>query len=293
MNLFKLKQFSIAVFTLISTNVISQDDCATAVPVLDLTGTICATSTPSLTDQLAAGGCEEGTFDTWFSFTAQGGSADITVSNGVAGWRPEYNILSTATNLCELLFTSEDCVDGIGNYNSITATTVGLIPGNTYWVVVSSNGDDTGGTISVCIDNPLVVLSCVDNDECLTAAVISLNGTGGAQACISDCNNGATPGLDFGDPTVCGQMLNPTVWYTITTDAATATLDIDLSSVTDLNNPEFALFTDNGCGSTWTTVSCVEGVLGTASATGIPVTASTTYIIAISDASGDQGNWTS
>ncbi|NRA11612.1 MAG: hypothetical protein HRT57_06635, partial [Crocinitomicaceae bacterium] len=274
---------------LLSGTAIAQDDCASSIPVTDLTGVVCATSAPSTTDQMSAGGCEEGTLDTWFSFVAQGGSADIIVSNPTAGWRPEYLVLSDPSNGCVPVFTMEDCVDQNGNYTSITGSLIGLISGNTYWIVVSSHGDNTSGTISVCVDNPLVVASCVDNEECVTAEVLSLSAPDAGASCVSDCNNGATPGLDFVG-NFCEDMLFPTVWYEFTTDATTVGIDIDLSSATDLSDPEFTLFQGNSC-LTWTFVECVEGTGGSAQSLSLVVSPNTTYVIAVSDASGDEGNF--
>ena len=74
----------VALTFLATTNLtFAQDDCATATNIADLTGAVCATSAPGTTSTLAAGPCEEGTIDTWFSFTAQGSTADITVTSDI------------------------------------------------------------------------------------------------------------------------------------------------------------------------------------------------------------------
>ncbi|TNF01256.1 MAG: hypothetical protein EP322_00115, partial [Bacteroidetes bacterium] len=72
-------------------------DCSTAVTVSDLTGVVCATASPSTNQELVLT-CQEGTAQTWFQFTAQGGTADITVSNATAGWRPEFVVISSSDN---------------------------------------------------------------------------------------------------------------------------------------------------------------------------------------------------
>lgn len=278
----------------LSTNIFAQgNSCATAVPVTNLTGSVCATAVPSGVSTLnAAAGCVNGTLDTWFSFVAQGGSATITVSNAIAGWRPEFVVLSSSTNACITTFNQVACVDQTGNYTSINSTINGLVVGQTYWIVVTSNGDLTTGTINTCVNNPLVVASCVDNDACADRAIITLNAPGGGPACVSDCNNGANPGLDFVG-TVCEDMPFPTVWYQFTTGPQTATIDVNLNSAA-FSNPEFAIFVGNACGGTtnsWTLLRCLEGNAGVASVTGLTVQANTTYTIAVSDASGDQGNF--
>ena len=208
----------------------AQENCGNAVVVTDLTGNTCATASPGTVNDLGAGSCEEGANDTWFSFVAQGGSATIDVSSTISTWRPEFLVVSSSNNACGGALFEEACFDQNPNpsYSTISGTVNGLIVGDTYWVVVSSNGNLTTGTLSVCVDNPAVVLNCVDNDACIDAATITLNAPGGAAACVSDCNNGANPGLDFvGNG--CEDMTNPTVWYEFTTAANAASIDVTLT----------------------------------------------------------------
>jgi hypothetical protein len=266
----------------------AQDDCASAVTITDLTGTICATSSPSTTDALAPGSCEEGDNDTWFTFTAQGNSATITVSNTANGWRPEFLVISSDDNTCTGGLIEENCVDQNGNYTSINATVNTLAAGDTYWIVVSSNNDNSSGTISVCVDNPAAPAACVDNQDCASPAALALNPSGGAATCVTDCNTGASIGPNFGG-SGCEELPNSTVWYEITTDATAATLDITLNS-TDLTNPEFSVFQTADC-SNFTIFDCQEGAAGSASATGISIAPNTTYLIAVSDVNGNTGNF--
>lgn len=278
-----------SLFSLLS---IAQDDCVTAVNVPTLNGTNCPTAAPSLTNFLGGGGCEEGTLDTWFQFTAQGPTADITVSCTQNGFRPEFLVVSTTNNLCTGGFLLDGCFDLTGNYTVITGTQTGLTIGDSYWIVVSSNNNNTSGIITVCVDNPAPISNCVDNEDCASANVITLTAPDGGQVCLTDCNTGASPGLDFsGVNSFCQDQLNETVWYEFTTDALTATIDINLSS-TDLSNPEYALYEGTSCVSPWTLISCNEGTGGAASIFGLPVSPNTTYVLAISDTTGDEGNFT-
>lgn len=266
----------------------AQDDCASAVAVTDLTGATCASSAPSTTSALAAGSCEEGTEDTWFSFTAQGGTANIDVSNSSNGWRPEFLVISSSTNACGGALTEESCNDQNGNYSTISGTVTGLTVGDTYWIVVSSGNGSTNGTLDVCVDNPAAPAGCIDNNDCSTPAGFPLNAAGAGASCITDCNTGASAGPDF-TGTNCFDLPNPTVWYTFTTGATTTLLDINLTSA-DMSDPEFTLFTTADC-SNFNIIDCVEGTGGAASSTGIVVASSTTYILAISDATGDEGDF--
>ncbi len=274
----------------------SQGSCATAVQVTNLTGSPCATSAPQATNTLipAAGSCVEGTNDTWFYFVAQGGSATVTVSNTVANSGPEFIVISSSNNNCSGTLTQVACQDGAGNnYSSTNATVNGLTVGATYWIVVSSGNGTATGTISTCVNNPAVLLNCVDNDACVDAATISLIAPVGtassAPVCITDCNNGANVGLDFVG-TGCEDMPYPTVWYEFTTSSNTASIDINLTSTT-WTNPEFSIYVGGACTSPWTILQCFEGTAGSAVLNNITVAANTTYTIAVSDATGDQGNF--
>ncbi len=130
---------------------------------------------------------------------------------------------------------------------------------------------------------------CTDNEDCTTAQTIPLNGPGNGPACVTDCNVLASPGLDFvGNG--CEDQLNATVWYSFTTSGATAQIDINLTS-TDLSDPEFTVFVGTTCISPWTILNCTEGSGFSATATGVSVATATTYLIAVSDQTGDEGNF--
>ncbi len=111
----------------------AQDNCATAINIPTLNGTSCPTSSPSSTNFLGSGGCEEGTLDTWFQFTAQGPTADITVSSTQGGFRPEFLVINTTNNLCSGGFLLDGCFDLNGNYSSISGTQGSLTIGDNYW----------------------------------------------------------------------------------------------------------------------------------------------------------------
>jgi hypothetical protein len=265
---------------------LAQDDCGSALTITDLTGITSRTSIPSSTNALAAGSSEEGNKDTWFQFTAQGNSANITVSSTVNNWSPEFLVVSgSAASPCTE-FTEISSNDQDGNYNQITTTTA-LTIDETYWIVVSSNNDNSTGILSASVTNPSAPAACVDNEDCSTASTITLNASGGGDACVNDCNTGASNGPNF-TGTNCYDLPNETVWYSITTDATTATINISLTSV-DLSEPEFTLFT-NSC-SAFTIVDCAEGTGGSATSTQINVLPSTTYLIAVSDVAGDEGSF--
>lgn len=287
------KSFITLLFLILFSVSYSQNNCATAINIPTLNGTNCPTSAPSLTNALGGGGCEEGTLDTWFQFTAQGPTANITVSSSQNGFRPEFLVVSTTNNLCSGGFLLEGCFDMTGNYTSISGTQGGLTIGDTYWIVISShNNNSSSGILTVCVNNPPPASNCLNNEECASATVITLSAPDAGQVCITDCNTGATPGLDFsGSNAFCEDQLNETVWYEFTTAALAATIDIDLSS-SALSNPEYALYQGASCVSPWTLISCEEGTGGNANVFSQPIAPNTTYVLAISDATGDEGNFT-
>jgi hypothetical protein len=271
---------------------IAQADCTSPVVVADLTGGTCATASPSNTSWLAAGSCEEGANDTWFSFVAQGPTATVNVSSSSNGFRPEIIVISSSDNTCTGALTEEDCTDQNGNYTAISTNLTGLTIGDTYWIVVSSNGNSTSGTTSVCVTNPVPSAGCIDNEDCANAETLVLNASGGGLSCDTDCNTGASSGNTYlaGG---CSDQPNATVWYEITTDANAATLDINVSSP-DLANPEFTIIQGNACLSPWTIIACAEGAGNAGSVTliGTAINPNTTYMIAVSDINGDEGDFT-
>ncbi|MDC0313873.1 hypothetical protein OAL26_01955, partial [Flavobacteriales bacterium] len=225
----------VALIFLATTNLtFAQDDCATATNIADLTGVVCATSSPGTTSTLAAGSCDDGTIDTWFSFVAQGSTADVTVTSDIAGWRPEFLVLESDDNTCGGNFTEFGCADQPGNYVTINGIVGGLTPGNTYWVVVSSNGDLTTGTLDVCVVN----LVSPPNEDFCSAITLIPDGS-----CLNgETNNGAAASWSGG----CVTTGNPIVWYDITLTGLNTVLDIDLTTnVFGGGNVEMLLLTND------------------------------------------------
>ena len=210
----------VALIFLATTNLtFAQDDCATATNIADLTGVVCATSAPGTTSTLAAGSCEEGTIDTWFSFTAQGSTADVTVTSDITAWNPEFLVLESDDNTCAGNFTEFGCADQTGApYETINGIVTGLTPGNVYWVVVSSNGDLTTGSLDVCVVN---MVSPPNEDFC-NATILTPDGS-----CLNgETNNGAAASWSGG----CVTTGNPIVFYDITLTGTNTVLDIDLTT---------------------------------------------------------------
>ncbi|MCP4439658.1 MAG: hypothetical protein GY810_12005, partial [Aureispira sp.] len=291
-----MKIIQLLVFLLFSVAAMAQpanNDCFGAQAVVD-DGTCVAGTTVAATDSWTnLVGCQGGNpnadhEDVWYSFTATNATFSVDITAG-AGWAGDLEFTIWEDPLLGCLGPFTLVADGCGGSPlNVTAT---LIPGNTYYMVVSNHQNGTPGAFSICPETTAPPVGCVDNNDCSTAAniVLPVSGDPGAQVCITDCNTGASagvPGLGVGD---CYESPNATVWYQFTTGPAAATLDIDLTS-TDLDEPEFTVWT-NCPTANYIGASCTEGTGGVANLTGLAVAPSTTYWLAVSDVGGDQGSF--
>jgi gliding motility-associated-like protein len=223
---FNLIPLLLFVFSTVNFVVKAQDDCATATDVIDLTGTLCAVSTVGTTSTIGAASCEEGLIDTWFHFTAQGSYADITVTASTAGFRPEFVVFESDDNTCTGIFSywASNCFDLTGNYTSISGTAYEFIPGNEYWIVVSSNNETTSGTIDVCVNNPVNPV----NDLCTNATTLVLDGT-----CVAGTTENATDNITGVDGCQDGAVADhPEVFYTFVADQSSITFDVTAGTMT-------------------------------------------------------------
>lgn len=136
-----------------------------ATPIADLDGT-CITSEDMLlaTEDIGPGSCTAGNNENvWFSFVAEGVSAEITVTDLIG--TPEITLVEFPTTPCSGADAQEiDCVAGT---TLITDNTLTI--GNTYYVMVAfSNNAD--GVFDICIDNP----EPAPNDACITATPLTI-----------------------------------------------------------------------------------------------------------------------
>ena len=250
-----------------------------------------------------------GTNSSWYSFVAPAsGSVNVTLTL-TGGF---YTTIVLYSGACGAQ-TEVGCYYPSPVVNPEVTNFSGLTPGATYYILLNAPGATTYSSLCVaaaggcpncsngiqdcaetgvdcggpdcapCGGGP----NCLDNDDCSTPAVLALNAPGAADACIVDCNVGSNAGPDFAGNN-CYDLPNGTVWFAITTDPGAATIDVSVTSGT-MTTPEFTVFT-NSCGP-FTIVNCTEGSGGSATATGIPVTASTTYLIAVSNVNGSAGTF--
>jgi gliding motility-associated-like protein len=258
----------------------ANDNCASPVVINNLDGT-CSTynNTGATASGFTCAGVD-GTNTVWYSFTAQGPNLTITV-NGPANFRPEISLLDDACNATVCIALA----DGTGNYSSITLNENNILTaGVTYYFSVTTN-NGAEGNFDVCLTNR--VPSNCDGEDCSSPEPISIP-SNGTQVCVNGCNTGATPGPNFSG-TNCQDLPNATVWYQFTTNATTATVNVSVTSG-DLGSPEFTIFRTTDC-STFTTIYCEEGSGGSVSENLIGVAANTTYLIAVSDVNGNEGDF--
>ena len=265
----------------------ANDDCLNATSVVPDGSCLLGESTVSATDTWSgAVGCQGGNpndhQDVWYSFVATGTQADITATSS-GSWSGDIEITLVDGN-CSGIFTVLDGSCGTSPQQLIYN---GLTIGNTYYYTISNGAGGTQGTFDVCTETTSPPAGCVDNDLCTSPEILIV--TSGVQTCVSDCNTGASPGPDFAG-TNCYDMLNETVWYSVTTGASDVTMDIDLSSAADLSDPHFTVYQTSDC-NLFTIVECIQGTGGSATSSNIVITPSTTYIIGVSDASGDVGDF--
>ena len=269
----------------------ANDDCLGSFNVIDDGSCISGTTVNATDNWNNLIGCQGGPGgpngthpDVWYSFTATNSSFSTTVTEGL-GWAGtiELTLLEPDATGCGGIWT--ELASNCGN-TSVTMTTTGLVPGNTYYIIVSNPQNGTPGAFDICTETTAAPSNCSDNDDCSIAETISLpaSGSPGSQICITDCNTGAAPGINFvGNP--CYQQNSPTVYYQFTTDNAAAELDITITS-TDLTDPVFTIWSDNCPLTTYYTAFCGEN-----SVLQGPIEPNTTYYIAVSDNNGGEGSF--
>lgn len=280
---------AIVLFSLIPFLSFSQNDLCSGATSLTLGNPCVNGTTVGMADNITStAGCQSGGNgnahnDVWYTFTSTGTqfTATLTASAPFTG-NLEFILVS---GVCG----AQTIVNSVCGASPLSVTINGLTAGTTYYAIVSNQGNGTPGPFTIC-DYTTTSSSCTSNDDCSTAQTVTLNAVGSGSACITGCNTGAAPGLDFvGNG--CEDMPNPTVWYTFTTGATAAQINVSLTSAA-MSDPEFVIFSNTtACLGPYSILNCTEGTGGSAVSNSIAVAANTTYYIAVSDATGDQGSF--
>ena len=153
-----------------------------------------------------------------------------------------------------------------------------------YYIMVGSS-EDNEGSFNICVDE---IEPCFENNFCedqvgdSDAEEIVGVITDGGFVCVEGCNLWADPNTESN---ACGQDQSPTVWYTLTTDADAADMNIIVES-DDMGAPTIVLYTGS-CNGGLTPVPVNDG-LGCAVGSGGQAIANTqvapneTYYISVS-----------
>jgi hypothetical protein len=193
----------------LSTNLLGQDDCATAMP-LSIGISLASTNAGSTPDNnySAQTGCPSVNYNSsvWFAFTTSAGmgSVNITFTSGTIGPTALLTLVDDCSTATSFSFIYDDC-----NPPSGTSTTIcGLEPSSTYYIQISSSSG-MEGTFDLLVDvNP----NSPTNDLCENALPIP---GGPTLLCL-----GGFSSIVDGDPLACpdseatGCMSNstPGVW---------------------------------------------------------------------------------
>lgn len=280
---------AIVLFSVIPFFSFSQNDLCAGATSLTLGNPCVNGTTVGMADNITStAGCQAGGNgnahnDVWYTFTSTGTqfTATLTASAPFTG-NLEFILVSGACG-------AQTIVNSVCGASPLSVTINGLTAGTTYYAIVSNQGNGTPGPFTIC-NYTTTSSSCTANDDCFTAQTVTLNAVGSGSACVTGCNTGASPGLDFVG-TGCEDMPNPTVWYTFTTGATAAQINVSVTSAT-MTDPEFTIFSNTTlCLGPYTILDCVEGTGGSATTNSLLVSPNTTYYIAVSDATGDQGNF--
>lgn len=186
----------------------ANDDCADAIDITLLDGTCQVFQFDTCTYDLANGSCVPGANpNIWFTFTAQGPQASITV-------KPTSNKV-----IATLAYFPNGCANTTGAQEYGCGTNINvnsLTPGTTYFIIVNvliSPKD----SIQICINNPVPP----PNDDPCTAISIPQNG------CVNGTTVGADP--DYQNPGCPNQSQNA-IFYSYNLGPNTNKIDIDIDN---------------------------------------------------------------
>ena len=157
------------------------DDCATATNLGTLPGNggihcengTTIGSTPTF-PPYALNGCNGGNIpgnipDVWYQFVASENTINVDFTSlGNVINNPAVTLWQDACDIGSVL----DC--GVGVDNNVSMQFVGLIPGNTYWLLFSGTGVDGFGDFDLCIES-IDLITCVQ-DQVISISPPPVNG---------------------------------------------------------------------------------------------------------------------
>lgn len=183
------------------------------------------------------------------------------------------------------------CVDppnylgGICGNGRDTFKVYGLIPGNSYHIMVSSKQSDLS-TFNICFRPVIPPPGCALNDICRKAEEIPIE-VDFPMVCVDGCNTGASVG-PFDTSYYCTEFPYPSVFYKVYVDSSMDIIEARLSGG-DFDKPQLAVF--YGDCDKLTYVICDYGADGTLDFSFKPPVRDTMYYFIVSDITGKTGNF--
>ncbi len=249
------------------------DDCATALPLTNVTNfcssTAQYTSTGSTASGFAVATCwtAAATSDVWFSFVAIGTNSFISI-NGASMMQPRIAIY-TGTCAGGITQVLGGCTNGSAGSQNSQLLNTNLVQGNTYLIRISTTTAQRG-TFQLCINNytppPTASADCGGAGRLCNKNSISVtNLTSGG---VNNNENAGTCLSGF------GIFETNSVWYTWTCQTAgTLTMNIlPANQIDDIDFIVFQLSTANPCGPR-TAIRCsATSALGPNGGTGMNAT---------------------
>jgi|GEM_PF-2745137 len=250
---------------------VTNDDCAGA---LVISSGLTVGSTIGATTSVPTGSCSTMGDDVWFKWTADcNGSVSANLCGG--GGTADYDtVVAVFDGTCGALteITCNDDTCGLQSSASWTA-----VSGTDYYIAVGGYTNTSGVTAQ---GNFTLNLQCLVNDDCATAIPV-VNGL------TSGTNAGATTGTQGAS---CGN-LGSEVWYSYTAPGP-GTLVVSTCAPGGTADYDTALAAYTGTCGNLTEVACNDDTCGVQSEISVPVTAGTTYYLAVGGYNGAQGNFT-
>lgn len=193
--------------------------------------------------------------DIWFSITvpASGNLTFETINNG--GFADAGMAIYSGT--CGSL-TLISCDDDGGTGTMSLITNSSLIPGSTIFIRVWEFGNNSFGTVGLCVvDNGGSPTPAPSNDECTNAIPLTVNPDALCGAVTSGTINGATASPDPTSET-CGGTADDDVWFSFVATSTSHLVDLSnvAGSTTDLYHSVFAA--GAGCPSLGAEIVCSD-----------------------------------
>ncbi len=266
------------------------EDCATAanIPVAASLAACSYTSIPSGSTQDGPNGnCSGGSGNTpdddrWVKFVAPSGGNKLVITT-TAGTHNDW--VMELWDGCD--GSKLACNDDANGYMpQIELCQFQYTAGQTYYVRLWTwQTGGSGLTCNLCIYQAAACPAPPANDMCTDAAPLAFQSSGN---CPANQTAGTTVSATSGPnltPTCDPFGVIDDVWYTTTTDATTAQMQLRITSTSGTH--EAAVYSAINCGTTATEVSCFTPING--NSTAISVSPNTTYHIRVWSNPGTEG----